>query len=162
MASQSQPIKSSHSPCRRSIPQALVRDIHTLAHTPSANRFSKQPVRKPYAHATVAYAPLRAHSLMPALVWPALRWFSSPLWCRLSFYYTYGLLLSLAVDLAKAFWTDRQDQQAAARGSRLRKTGGAALSKAAWCRVLPWGFPSAQGHGALQRCLTGSQPGQTF
>ena len=27
----------------------------TLAHTPSAHRLLKQPVRKPYAHVTVAY-----------------------------------------------------------------------------------------------------------
>ena len=32
--------------------------------------------------ATVAYARLRAHSLMPALVWLSLRWFSSPLTCQ--------------------------------------------------------------------------------
>ena len=33
VASQSQHIKSSHSPCRRSIPQALVRDTHTHTRT---------------------------------------------------------------------------------------------------------------------------------
>ena len=55
----------------------FVRSQDALAHAPCAHRLLKQPVRKPYTHATVAYARLCAHVLMPPLVWLALRWFRS-------------------------------------------------------------------------------------
>ena len=55
----------------------FVRSKDTLVHTPCAHRVLKQPVRKPYARVTIAYARLRAHLFMLPLVWLALRWFRS-------------------------------------------------------------------------------------
>ena len=64
----------------------FVRSQDALVHTPCAHRLLKQPVRKPYTHATVAHTRLCAHVFMPPLVWPALRWFRSL--CSLSLHPT--------------------------------------------------------------------------